>query len=169
VRLEHALGLGQPIELVVLETLQARAAEGVGRRALDVVLQPQDVAHLVVAVDEVLKDDVRLAHGVQVRKHPGLVVVAVDCLHAVALLHRRALLELVVLEFLEIVVALVLILVIHALDPGGGGALSSKMLAGQADRTAVLFPVLWTFSQNLAPYCLRVTGSRIWNQLDCIF
>jgi hypothetical protein len=68
VGLEDPLRFCQAVELVVLEALQARAAEGVGRRALDVVLETQDVAHLVVAVGEVLEDDVRLAHGVGILK-----------------------------------------------------------------------------------------------------
>jgi len=64
-----------------------------GRRHVDLVLQPRDVAHLVVGVGEVLEEIVALARGGQARQAPGLRVVG--ALHTVALLDGGALLELV--------------------------------------------------------------------------
>jgi hypothetical protein len=105
---EDALTLGQAIQIVVLEALHARATVVVGVRERDVVLQAKDVADLVVAVREILEERVALGARGEGGKAPVLRVVRVGRLDAIALLDEGALLELVVVEVLQVPVAVVL-------------------------------------------------------------
>ena len=122
--LERAVTMGQTVQIVVGEVLVGRAPEGVRRGHRDVVGKVEDVPHLVVGIGEVLEDAVPLAHRVQVGQTPGVGIVGVHRLHAVPLRDLHALLELVIEEVLQVLVAVVLAACRHRLDACGVGEIA---------------------------------------------
>ena len=79
-----AMCLGQAVEVVVAELLLVRAAEGGGRRDVDLVGKAQDVADLVIAVVQVLEGAGARACALQGIQATAGGVVAVVGLDAVA-------------------------------------------------------------------------------------
>src|SRR5512139_3994686 len=79
-KLVLALGMGEPVEVVVVEALVVGAAIGVGWRHGDIVVEVEDVADHVVLVVEVLEGAGAVAAAGQIIQTAALRIVAVVAL-----------------------------------------------------------------------------------------
>jgi hypothetical protein len=99
------LGVGEPVQVVVAEALVGGAAVLVGCGYGDVVFEGEDVSDLVVAVEEVLERVAVAFAGSEVCEPSVVRVVRVAASRVVSVLDEGPLLELVVFQALEVVVA----------------------------------------------------------------
>ena len=137
---KHARGASQPVQVVVLELLGRLAALALHGHA--VVHQLGDVAHLVVAVEQVLEVLPTLA-CCQGTQPPCFKLITIGCADPVAQHHAAALLKMVIGHVAQVGVALAIHHALNALQVAAVVVEMPQKLLSRPARGEKLKLVVW--------------------------